>query len=77
MRYPGNYGFIPQTLAEDGDPIDVLVISEFTGFPGCVMDCRIIGCIQIEQTTAKKKIRNDRFLAIPDQSVNFATIESI
>lgn len=77
LVFPFDFGFIPGTKGEDGDPIDVLVISEFQGFPGCLMDCRIIGCIQAEQSSNGKKIRNDRFLAVPEQSGVFENAISI
>jgi inorganic pyrophosphatase len=78
LVFPFDFGFIPGTRGEDGDPIDVLVISEFQGFPGCLMDCRIIGCIRAEQSSnGKKQIRNDRFLAIPEQSGVFENAISI
>lgn len=77
LVFPFDFGFIPGTKGEDGDPIDVLVISEFQGFPGCLMDCRILGCIQAEQSSGGKKIRNDRFLAVPEQSGVFENAISI
>jgi inorganic pyrophosphatase len=77
LVFPFDFGFIPGTKGEDGDPIDVLVISEFQGFPGCLMDCRIIGCIQAEQFAGNGKIRNDRFLAVPEQSGVFENAISI
>ena len=77
LMFPFDFGFIPGTKGEDGDPIDALVISEFQGFPGCLMECRIIGCIQAEQSSNGKKIRNDRFLAIPEQSSVFENAISI
>ena len=77
LAFPFDFGFIPGTKAEDGAPLDVLVISEFTSFPGCVLDCRIIGCIQAEQGVAKEKSRNDRYLAIPEQSRIYENIVSI
>ena len=48
MRYPCNYGFIPNTLSEDGDPIDVLVISEYPIASGCVIPCKKIGVLIME-----------------------------
>ncbi|MEI9943322.1 MAG: inorganic diphosphatase [Chitinophagaceae bacterium] len=72
-----DFGFIPGTKGEDGDPIDIMVLSEFTSFPGCVMDCRIIGCIQAEQSEGDKMIRNDRFLGVPEQSAVFENVISI
>ena len=47
MRYPANYGFIPQTLSGDGDPVDVLVITPFPLFPGVVVACRPIGLLKM------------------------------
>lgn len=77
LAFPFDFGFIPGTKGEDGDPIDVLVISEFQGFPGCIMDCRIIGCIRAEQSSGEKTIRNDRFLGVPEQSGVFENAISI
>ncbi|MCX7057197.1 MAG: inorganic diphosphatase [Proteobacteria bacterium] len=45
MYYPGNYGFIPQTLAEDGDPLDVIVVGQVAVVPGAVIRCRPIGAL--------------------------------
>lgn len=75
--FPFDFGFIPGTRGEDSDPFDVLSISEFTGFPGCIMDCRIIGCLEVEQTAGKKTISNDRYLAVPEQSRVFENAISI
>lgn len=77
LAFPFDFGFIPNTLAEDDDPIDALVVSEFPGFPGCVMDCRIVGCIQVEQRKLQRLIRNDRYLAIPEQSRVYENVISI
>lgn len=77
MVFPFDFGFIPGTKGEDGDPIDVMVLSEFQGFPGCLMDCRIVGCIQAEQTKGGELIRNDRFLAVTEQSGVFENVISI
>ena len=48
MRYPGNYGFIPHTLSDDGDPLDALVISRSPFIPGCVVRARPIGVLNLE-----------------------------
>ncbi len=77
LVFPFDFGFIPGTKGEDGDPLDVLVISEFKTFTGCVMDCRIIGCIEAEQSHGTTKFRNDRFLAVPEQSRVFENAISI
>ena len=77
MVFPFDFGFIPGTKGEDGDPLDIIIISEIKSFPGCVMDCRIIGAITAEQTEKGKTVRNDRFLAIPEVSAMFAKVKSI
>ena len=80
MVFPYDFGFVPDTKGEDGDPLDVIVISEFHSFPGCMIKCRIIGGIKAEQSGEKgkkKMIRNDRYLAIPKCSNIFEKIKDI
>jgi len=60
-RYPADYGFLPDTLAEDGDPLDVLVIVDEPTFPGCHMWCRPIGVFFM----ADEKGRDAKILAVP------------
>ena len=48
MMYPANYGFVPQTLSDDGDPVDVLVVTTFVLQPGVVVRCRALGMIKME-----------------------------
>lgn len=47
MYYPGEYGFVPETLAEDGDPLDVLVMSSISTFPGCAVPVRVLGALDM------------------------------
>ena len=61
MTYPGNYGFVPHTLSEDGDPIDVLVANTRPVFPGCVMNCRPIGALVMEDDSG----RDEKIIAVP------------
>ena len=77
--FPLDFGFIPGTKAEDGDPLDVLVVMEQSTYPGCLLRCRPIGIIQGEQTQkgSPKKERNDRVIAVPDVSKDYAHIKSI
>jgi inorganic pyrophosphatase len=79
MVFPYDFGFIPRTKGEDGDPLDVIVISEFNSFPGVMIKCRIIGGIKAEQSENKrgKMIRNDRFLAIPKCSNIFQKVAAM
>ncbi len=48
MFYPGNYGFVPHTLSEDGDPIDVLIVGQVSVVSGAVVRCRPIGALLVE-----------------------------
>jgi inorganic pyrophosphatase len=61
MFYPGNYGFIPHTLAEDGDPCDVLVVGPTPVVPGAVIRCRPIGALLMEDEAGK----DEKILAVP------------
>src|SRR6201993_1360848 len=64
MTFPCDFRFVPRTKADDGDPVDVLVLMDEPAFPGCVLTCRPIGVIEGEQTEKhnKKKERNDRIV---------------
>jgi len=78
MYFPFDFGFIPDTVGDDGDPIDVMVISELKTFTGCAMTCRIIGAIAAEQTERDgATMRNDRILAIPETSMEYAKIKTM
>jgi len=61
MRYPGNYGFVPHTLSEDGDPIDVLVANTRPIFPGAVINVRPIGVLKMEDDAG----RDEKIIAVP------------
>jgi inorganic pyrophosphatase len=76
MTFPYDFGFVPSTEAEDGDPIDVLVLMDEPAFPGCVLSCRPIGVIEGEQT-GKKKERNDRIIAVEQDAHSWADINKI
>ena len=77
MAFPYDFGFIPRTLGEDGDPVDVLVLMDEPAFPGCLLQCRLIGIIQGEQGTKKEKERNDRIVAVEKENHSFADIKHI
>lgn len=65
LTYPHDWGFVPSTKADDGDPLDIMVIHDAATFPGLVVTCRAIGVLQIEQKSKKKSERNDRLFAVP------------
>jgi len=66
FEFPFDFGFVPGTLAEDGDPLDVLIIGDEPTFTGCVMSVRLLGVLVAEQTEKDKTIRNDRLIATPE-----------
>jgi inorganic pyrophosphatase len=77
MAFPYDFGFIPSTLAEDGDPTDVLVLMDEPAFPGCLLKCRTIGVIEGEQGSGKKIQRNDRIVAIEQMNHSYAHVRHI
>ena len=66
MTYPGNYGFIADTLAEDGDPLDVLIIVPYILHPGCKVKCRVIGALVMSD----EKGLDEKILAVPVEDVD-------
>jgi inorganic pyrophosphatase len=68
LSYPHDWGFVPSTKADDGDPLDIMVIHDAATFPGIVLACRIIGILQIVQKSKGKAERNDRLFAVPRRS---------
>jgi inorganic pyrophosphatase len=77
MTFPYDFGFLPSTEADDGDPVDVLVLMDEPAFPGCVLMCRPIGVIQGEQVESKKRTRNDRIIAIEKDAHSWADIKTV
>jgi inorganic pyrophosphatase len=77
MTFPYDFGFVPSTLAEDGDPVDVLVLMDEPAFPGCVLSCRPVGVIEGEQKDKKGKERNDRIIAVEKDAHSFADVRTI
>ena len=77
MAFPQNFGFIPSTMADDGDPIDVLVLMDEPAFPGCLLKCRPIGVIEGEEGKKGDKKRNDRIVAIEESNHRWAHVKHI
>ncbi len=75
MHYPCNYGYVPQTLSDDGDPCDVLVMAPFPVLPGAVVKCRAVGMLQMEDEAGG----DAKVLAVPVAKLlpNYAHIESV
>ena len=61
MRYPGNYGFIPHTLSDDGDPCDVIVANTRAIIPGAIMACRVVGALMMEDESGG----DEKIIAVP------------
>jgi inorganic pyrophosphatase len=79
MAFPYDFGFVPSTEAEDGDPIDVLVLMEEPVPVGALVKCRLIGAIQGKQTKKGdgKAVRNDRLLAVERGNHEYSEIADI
>jgi inorganic pyrophosphatase len=65
FSFPFEFGFVPSTIGGDGDPLDVLVLSDEATFPGCLVLGQVLGVLQAEQREGKQVNRNDRLVAIP------------
>jgi inorganic pyrophosphatase len=75
--FPFDFGFVPSTLGEDGDPLDILVLMDSSAFAGCIVPCRLIGVIEAEQTEDRKTERNDRLLSVASKSLTHRSIQDI
>jgi inorganic pyrophosphatase len=64
LEFPFNFGFIPATLGQDGDPLDILILNEEPLVPGCLVKTRLLGVIKAVQTEEGKSCRNDRLIGI-------------
>lgn len=72
-QYPADYGFVPHTLAEDGDPIDVLVLLDEPTFPGCHIRARVVGLFRM----ADEKGKDTKLLAVPATDPRWAGVTDI
>ena len=74
MRYPGNYGFIPHTLSEDGDPCDVIIANTRAIVPGAVMSCKPVGVLIMRDEAGQ----DEKILAVPSAKLTkrYASIEN-
>ena len=78
MSFPYDFGFVPSTLADDGDQIDVLLLMDEPAFPGCVVEARVIGVIEGEDELEDgEKQRNDRLLAVAMASQSFSDVHTV
>jgi inorganic pyrophosphatase len=77
MSFPYDFGFLPQTLAPDGDPIDVLLLMDEPAYPGIAVKGRLIGVIEGQQIDGKKKIRNDRLVVVSEVSHQYKNVRKL
>ena len=73
VQYPYDYGFIPNTLADDGDPLDGMVLMDQPTFPGCVIPARPIGMLEMIDGGD----RDEKILCVPDKDPRYADVKSL
>ncbi len=73
MHYPAEYGYLEQTLALDGDPLDILVLTTFPTFPGCVISARVIGVLIMSDD----KGEDEKLLGVPVEDPRWKNIHSL
>jgi len=73
MHYPGDYGFIPGTLADDGDPLDIMVLVDEPSFTGCLMEARPVGLLHM----VDGKENDEKVLAVPTRNPRYDSIHTI
>ncbi len=73
MTYPAEYGFIEKTLAEDNDPLDILVLATTQTFPGCIVDARVVGYLDMYDSGE----RDQKIIAVVDADPRFEDINDI
>src|SRR6184192_1598646 len=72
VHYPGDYGFIPSTLAGDGDPLDVLVLVDSGSFSGCVIEVRSIGLLEM----LDQGVRDEKVLAVANSNPRYREVRT-
>lgn len=77
MVFPFHFGFIPYTKAEDGDPLDVLVLLDELSWPGCIVECTLVGVMEATETKKNKTVRNDRLIAAANASDKYNKMKDL
>ncbi len=68
--FPFDFGFVPDTEADDGDPLDALVLADEPLVVGCVVTCRVLGAVECKTSQGKEPpVRNDRLITVPEKSI--------
>jgi inorganic pyrophosphatase len=73
VQYPCDYGFVPNTLGDDGDPLDAMVLMDQPTFPGCIIAARPIGMLEMIDGGD----RDEKILCVPDKDPRYAQVKSI
>lgn len=76
-NFPYDFGYIPGTLGEDGDPIDVLLLLDEPAFAGCLVKARLVGVLECEQEENGVTTRNDRFIAVAEEAHDYGNVTSL
>jgi len=77
MMFPFDFGFVPSTLGEDGDPLDIMVLMDAPAHVGCLIEVRIIGVIEAKESSDDGMVRNDRLLGVAIHSYEHEGLETI
>lgn len=75
--FPFEFGFVPSTLAEDGDPLDAIVLMDEPAHVGCLLNVRLIGVFEMTQTEKGKQTPDARLVGVPLQSFDYAQVETL
>jgi inorganic pyrophosphatase len=77
FAYPYDWGFVPGTRGDDGDPVDALVVWEMASPPGTVLRCRALGVLELDQAGVAGRERNDRLLVVPERDERTSWMASV
>ena len=75
--FPFDFGYIPSTKSDDGDPLDILILMDDPAFVGCLVPAKLIGVIEAEQTEDQETTRNDRLIAVAADSRNHSHVRFV
>jgi inorganic pyrophosphatase len=75
--FPFEFGFVPRTRAEDGDPLDAAVLMDVATYPGVVLRCRPIGVLRVSQKSKKGRVRNDRLVTVAEDDRRRAHVKDV
>lgn len=77
LMFPFDFGFVPSTMAQDGDPLDILVLTDAATYPGCLIEARVLGVIKVEQEKKGDVVRNDRVIGVQVDSRDYSSANTI